>query len=223
MRASLKYRLVNKFGYFVASLPAVGNFCYKLAQSLVRCHDNDANSDFYSNGECYLLNHFIKNQLLKTVFDVGANIGDYTSLIVCSKQKDAKIYAFDPKDGNIEHLKQRFGREESVSVIAKALSDHDGKIDFYQHIDPAESGSDSVYDMSTIGYFSKRNKISVPCTTIDNFSAENHIDHINLIKIDVEGHELSVLMGGGERCYRKRKSTIFSSNMDMPPALLEYS
>ena len=189
MRASLKYRLVNKFGYFVASLPAVGNFCYKLAQSLVRCHDNDANSDFYSNGECYLLNHFIKNQLLKTVFDVGANIGDYTSLIVCSKQKDAKIYAFDPKDGNIEHLKQRFGREESVSVIAKALSDHDGKIDFYQHIDPAESGSDSVYDMSTIGYFSKRNKISVPCTTIDNFSAENHIDHINLIKIDVEGHE----------------------------------
>src|SRR3990172_5376808 len=177
MRASLKYRLVNKFGYFVASLPAVGNFCYKLAQSLVRCHDNDANSDFYSNGECYLLNHFIKNQLLKTVFDVGANIGDYTSLIVCSKQKDAKIYAFDPKDGNIEHLKQRFGREES----------------------------DSVYDMSTIGCFSKRNKISVPCTTIDNFSAENHIDHINLIKIDVEGHELSVLMGGGEDFIGKEK------------------
>ena len=210
MRPNLKYRLVNKFGYFVASLPVVGKFCYKLAQAIVRCHDNDANSDFDTNGESYLLNYFIKKQLLKTVFDVGANIGDYTALIAGAKLKDSRVYAFDPRESNVERLRQRFNGEKAVVITAKALSDHDGKIDFYQNVDadPVKTGSDSVYDMNTIGYRSDSRKISVPCITIDTFSAENKIDHIDLVKIDVEGHELSVLTGAKKMLSQKSVSYI---------------
>ena len=169
MEFSLKYRMVHKLGYFVASLPAVGEFCYKLAQAIVRCHDNDTNPDIYSNGEYHLLNYLIENELLKTVFDVGANIGDYSTIITSKKTNVCKIYAFDPRDSNVEALKKRFSGEDTVSVIKMALSDNDGSIDFYQNVDPSQSGMDSVHDMATIGYSSKSQKISIPCRTTDNF------------------------------------------------------
>ena len=192
---NLRYRLVHKLGYFIASLPIVGNLCYKLAQAMVRCYDNDGNHNRYSNGEYHLLKYLLDRHLLKTVFDVGANIGDYSAIIASQKTGVGKIYAFDPRDSNVETLRSRFSGMQDVSIVQTALSDKDGRIDFYQNSDPSQSGTDSVHDMAKIGYSLKSNKISVACKTIDQVSIENHIDHINLLKIDVEGHELSVLKG----------------------------
>ena len=198
MSLTLKNRmikLVDRVGYLLAALPLLGGYFYKFAKIIVKYRDNNANSDFYTNGECYLLNYFIKKQLLKTVFDVGANLGEYTSLIAGSKSQGTKIYAFDPRSSNIEYLKKRFNGDGRIVIIEKALSDYDGSIDFYQNDDLAQSGADSVYNMAAIGYFCNTRKVSVPCATIDSFSAKHQVEHIDLVKIDVEGHELFVLKG----------------------------
>ena len=188
--------LANRISRLMVSLPVLDNYCYKFAKIIVKYHDNDANPDMYRNGEYHLLSYLTKNQLLKTVFDVGANIGEYSAIIASRKSKDGKIYAFDPRDSNVEVLRKKFHNTEKIFLIPKALSDYDGTIDFHQNDDPHESGTDSVYDMNIIGYHPHTQKISVPCTTIDSFCENNHIEHINLVKIDVEGHELFVLKGG---------------------------
>ena len=62
MRSILK-RLI----YLVASLPLLGDYCYKFAKIIIRYHDNDANTDMYRNGE-------------------------YSSIVASRKQKDGKTY-----------------------------------------------------------------------------------------------------------------------------------
>jgi FkbM family methyltransferase len=189
--------LADGIGCLMASLPLLENYSYKFAKIIVKYHDNDSNPDMYRNGEYHLLSYLTKNQLLKTVFDVGANIGEYSAIIASCQQIDGRIYAFDPGDNNVEVLRKKFHSTEGFYIIPKALSDYNGTIDFHQNDDPSQSGTDSVYDMNTIGYHPHTQKISVPCTTIDSFCENNHIEHINLVKIDVEGHELFVLKGGG--------------------------
>ena len=47
--------------------------------------------------------------------------------------------------------------------------------------------------------------------TIDNYCAENSIDHIHLLKIDIEGHELDVLSGARE-CLIQNQSILLLLN-----------
>jgi hypothetical protein len=37
--------------------------------------------------------------------------------------------------------------------------------------------------------------ISVPCITLDQFCEQEKVDHIDILKVDTEGHDLSVLKG----------------------------
>jgi hypothetical protein len=49
--------------------------------------------------------------------------------------------------------------------------------------------------MQTIGYDYLTTRHTVEATTLDKFCEDNGIDHISFMKCDVEGNELSVLMG----------------------------
>ena len=64
------------------------------------------------------------------------------------------------------------------------------------HYDSAGSGLASLTKRKLDHFnidFSKEEKVDID--TIDNYCAENSIDHIHLLKIDIEGHELDVLSG----------------------------
>ena len=122
------------------------------------------------------------------VLDIGANCGALT-LVVASLIDQGKIYAFEPApavrsrlQGNVE-LNPKL--KEIVTVLPYGLGRHNYK-GFYNE-DPNYRGNGSLHGQQGI---------AVEVFSLDEWVALEKLDKIDVIKIDVEGMEYDVLMGG---------------------------
>ena len=124
----------------------------------------------------------------RTVVDVGANIGLYVVAIAKRVGSQGHVIAAEPDPANAEALRRHLslnGVENQVEVVESALSDKPGTATL--HVQGKESritDEDSANSDDTI---------EVPMTTLDDLVADRKID---LLLIDVEGFEESVLRGG---------------------------
>jgi FkbM family methyltransferase len=140
--------------------------------------------------ELLLLNNFLKNNAV--FFDVGANNGTYINY--ASKFTD-KIYAFEPNPELFLRLKKLFSK---VNLFNLALSNKSGNAQFKIPI----INQKSLASRGTLNVdFKEDNEenqtiFDVKLNTLDKFVAKQKIAKIDVIKIDVEGHELEVIEGG---------------------------
>lgn len=134
---------------------------------------------------------------LGLVVDIGGNVGDYTAEVLLRFPK-AQIHVFEPSAVNIGKLNHRFGQNNRVIIHQKALSDAAGKMTLYADSPGSGLGSLSKRDLSHHHLdFSHEETVLV-----ERFDAM-YIEYltnktIDLVKIDVEGHELAVLRGFGD-------------------------
>jgi len=129
----------------------------------------------------------------KVIFDVGANVGDYTDMI--DRQIDTtNIHLFEPQQKLANRLKDKYSTDEQKRVNGFALSDESGQTTI--HYDKEGSGLASMtkrkLDHFDIDFDQEEN---IETETLDNYCKDQEIEEIDLLKIDVEGHELEVLKG----------------------------
>jgi len=144
-------------------------------------------------------------------FDVGANIGLY-SLIVATRRLAGKVMAFEPDARSLGALQANLVINRIADIVEVrpiALGDHDGVVGFTP--DPGTSSCRSRV--------SADGTISVPCAKLDTLLPTS--GKRLFFKIDVEGHELSVVDGMRQvlehnRCFLQIES--FAANS---PALDE--
>jgi FkbM family methyltransferase len=129
--------------------------------------------------------------------DVGAHIGSFTSLLLQVAPKGRHI-AIEASPSKSAWLKKRF---HGVDVHSVAASDSNGTATFQE--DTQLSGFSRLAAESTNDHC-----ISYTVETCCLDSVLNGRD-VNLIKIDVEGLELSVLRGATETIKRSRPAIIF--------------
>lgn len=134
-----------------------------------------------------------KNNFL--VFDVGANIGYYT-ILFSSYCTNGSVIAMEPDSNNLKYLNQNidFNKLQNVRIIDKAVSNNVSESTFYNDISTGRTSSlqaDAWHPNAA-----KLQEIKVQTTTIDVISKEYGFP--NLIKCDVEGHEIEVLEGASE-------------------------
>ena len=132
--------------------------------------------------------------------DIGANIG-LISLFISKFRPDVKIHAFEPSDVTSSCLNQNIDLLKCKNIKLHKLGVSDKSIrgaEFF--IDNRSSGGNSM-EASAIADI--RNKVSIDLIKLDDFVSENKIIP-NVIKIDVQDHESSVLFGAKEtiQCYR---------------------
>lgn len=152
--------------------------------------------DYAQSGENFVLNYFKNN--LKTedspiIFDVGANIGDYAKLAQSSID-NATIYCFEPSAQTYEKLAQNLKGQKNIILNNFGLGSKPEKIKLYYSEN--FSGLSSLYQRRLDHFHKSLDKSEeVEIRTLDDYCLTNHIAHIDFLKLDVEGHELSALAG----------------------------
>src|ERR1700746_1344766 len=77
------------------------------------------------------LNHaWVKNAGIKTVIDVGANSGEFSSAMH-AVVPNAHIYAFEPLGSCHNKLRKRLGNNGSLDSFQVAIGDRRGTVDFW--------------------------------------------------------------------------------------------
>jgi FkbM family methyltransferase len=149
---------------------------------------------FYESGiaEKNLI-HWLCDNLIKedkNFLDIGAHVGTYS--FICGK-KAKHTYSFECNPKVFCYLAANIALhelEEKITPYRYALGNEAKILDFY--IRSSDGGGNGVKLLSTSDNNLK--KINVEVRTLDSFKLEN----IGLIKIDVEGFEKEVLLGGLE-------------------------
>ncbi|MFC5507985.1 FkbM family methyltransferase [Bosea massiliensis] len=153
---------------------------------------NYENSDI--SGESRFLNRFFGEFPRALVIDVGANSGQFCEL-ARGIGADATIHSLEPHPVSFATLKDVAGRFD-VTAHQLALGDRDGEIEIFDYEDEQGSQHASLYREVIEGvHHRKAAPTMVRCLTLDNFAAAQGLNHIGLLKIDTEGHELAVLRG----------------------------
>lgn len=144
--------------------------------------------DMYRNGESLVIEKFIHPG--DVVFDVGANVGDWSDY-VRKQNRDVAIFAFEPIPHCFESFKKRHAGGSDTHVFNCAISNEIGSLPFYYYAH--NTGCSGFSERKLLGKVS--HVFNVPTDTIDSFCTFHEIDRINFLKIDTEGAELKVLQG----------------------------
>ena len=132
------------------------------------------------------------------IFDVGSNKGQFLQLILDSiSASDFSVHCFEPGRETFAILAESSKEDKRIKLNNIGLGKENGQA--VLHYDSAGSGLASLTKRKLDHFnidFSKEEKVAI--NTIDNYCSENSIDHIHLLKIDIEGHELDALAGAKE-------------------------
>jgi len=127
-----------------------------------------------------------------SVFDVGANIGEYTYVLEKTVGPE-NVYAIEPLPRLCSRLRTLFPK---AHVLRMALSDAPGTLELKT---PIIKGS-PLWTRSTLERFVDDGETGavreeVPVMPLDLLCERLQVRNVTLVKIDVEGHEKSVLLG----------------------------
>lgn len=171
-----------------------------LARSYLRAWGNNS-YDLSANGELRVLER-LDISPSPTVFDVGANRGDWTEAVL-AHNADAAVECFEPTSAVYHDLESRYSSDERVRTHRVALSDSNGTGRL------AFGADDSKNTLSPIGPgASTYGEEVVQLERGDHFMAMHGLESIDLLKIDTEGHDLSVLRGFGSAIEHGRVAAI---------------
>jgi FkbM family methyltransferase len=134
---------------------------------------------------------------VRSFWDVGANLG-YYSWLVKSLAPECVVRLFEPEPDNVVLMRQTIerGRLGNVVVRPVAVGDREAQMSFIR--DPVsgftgELAADSQ-SFAERHWGLRRTTLTVQTVTLD--TERGQAGPVDLIKIDVEGHEEAVFRGG---------------------------
>lgn len=140
-----------------------------------------------------------------TCIDIGAHFGLFS--ILFAKYFQCKVYSFEPTPYTQKILARNITLnhvEPNIEIIPKAVSLKDDVCTFYIQ-DRQEDVANSLIDYHHSNEHKTPYRVQV--TSIDSFAKDKQID---FIKIDAEGEELQVLIGGKNTIEKHRPKMLLS-------------
>lgn len=164
-----------------------------LTRRLLKVQGIGAGTRAAAGGEAKALRATLGDARAPVLFDVGANVGEWTRAAK-TVSPDATIHAFEPSQVHRTHFTGNTKDLGDVHLSACALSAEAGSATLYKDAEVTGLASLTQRDLSHLGVEMDRTE-TVALRTLDDYCAEAGVTHIDFLKIDVEGHELDVLIG----------------------------
>ncbi|HEX8282420.1 MAG TPA: FkbM family methyltransferase [Pyrinomonadaceae bacterium] len=134
-----------------------------------------------------------------TVFDVGANVGELTLLFSRFVGASGSVHAFEPTGRGFEKLETicRAASLRNVRLNRLALAEEEGAVSLHVYDgDYLSWTTRAARPLEDYGIDVKPASVEeAPATTADLYCEQAGVAEIDLLKIDVEGAELQVLVG----------------------------
>lgn len=157
------------------------------------------NGPNYERKESKFIRRYLKPGMV--FFDVGSNVGYYTLLAAPIVGKDGKVHAFDPVSEQHADLRANVERNKLQNVVPERLiiTDRAGTMEI-------NLGSEDNAGTAAVNLVYRENQATerVDCTTLDAYLSEHGVKRLDVLKIDVEGHEPFVLRGVAETLRKLR-------------------
>lgn len=143
------------------------------------------------SGESLVIRNLVRSA--KVVFDIGANVGDWTAEVT-SINLGVRVHCFEPGRAAYQRLAMRHF-PDTVHLNRAGVGAEEGTA--VLNIGPTSDTSSLYPPPSHAGLYSasRTGTEKVRITTVDAYCMENAVEAIDFLKIDVEGHELAVISG----------------------------
>jgi len=151
--------------------------------------------------------------------DVGANIGYTTSLLASCSGPAGRVISFEPAPDTVVSLTEniRSWRGAPIAEIdARQIALSSVESELTLTTPAGHSGDAGGRTLETVG--DRLAEVQVQASTLDAVG----LDRIDVLKIDVEGHELAVLKGGdGVLRHHDARDIVFEDHRPPPTAVTQ--
>ncbi|MFH2022018.1 MAG: FkbM family methyltransferase [Patescibacteria group bacterium] len=160
----------------------------------------------WATGETAFFEWLKDNQLSpQVIIDAGANTG-HISLELLEIFPTAQIWAFEPHPKTFEQLEKNVQGHKNIHAIQAGLGDKTQTTTLWdfaksaplKSTQPTSTLSSLHKPIITQHYGQPAQGYQVNITTLDKVAQQHQLTQIDLLKIDTEGHELSVLKGANQ-------------------------
>jgi FkbM family methyltransferase len=133
------------------------------------------------------------------VFDVGTSLGEVCMTAAGLVGPQGMVYAFEPDPISFRKLTGNLALNRFGNIFASNLGLGDRPATRQMVVDPGNRGSSRVQRHPAPG-----ESFSIHIETLDSFVAQRELQRLDVLKVDVEGFELSVLKGAHQALGRFR-------------------
>jgi FkbM family methyltransferase len=132
----------------------------------------------------------------RVIFDVGANVGVY-SLLAARTNPAASIHAFEPAPAVLQTLRQNILLNGISNIRLNPLgvssTSGTGLLRDNRGSDGSNGGMNFLVNRDVEP--EKNEDLRIPIVSLDDYCEEEEIQHIDLLKMDIEGGEFEALVG----------------------------
>jgi FkbM family methyltransferase len=155
--------------------------------------ENEFEADFFRIADAMLADGGV-------FIDVGANHGLFSFGLAERSGSHVEFHLFEPNPDLIHSIARSKALYAGLSMHVNhtAVSDHDGHV----QIEFVKEHSGASHVVSSGGS-------TTSSVTLDSYLADRNVEHVRLMKIDIEGHELSALRGARQSLENGRFDAIY--------------
>lgn len=152
--------------------------------------------NFTETGELFFIKKYLSNKGIRLCFDIGANKGDYTRLIL--EETNSNVISFEPLPFVYNQMIKNLSNfSDRCTFINKGVGAKSESLTIHFNKDVSEHASFSE-EIKSIDYVKNTDSLNIDVISIDDYCVLNNITEIDFIKIDTEGFEKEVFDGALE-------------------------
>ena len=165
---------------------------YRLSKNYLKYYEGFS-YDFDLNGEALLIDNLSRFNL-NVVFDVGANIGEWSKFVEIKFNNNSEIHSFELSPTTAETLTLNFSESPRIKINKFGLSNLTETIEYKDY--GVDSGKNTLLKDADFHDRSLEPKVRIAEVVKGEEYCKNlQIEMIDFLKIDVEGAENYVLEG----------------------------